>query len=149
MPQDVTGEAGCRQVVDAVSQLAVLVNSAGVAFKGNIETATLEDWRKTQAVIVEGTFLGCREAIHVLKATGGGSTVNLSSVAGIVGDAQSAACCASKGAVRLLTKSAAPHCGRAGYNTVEFGAPLLRRYGDGSGTHCGVEESRTGPRARR
>ena len=120
LPQDVTDEARWRQVVDAVvtgfGQLDILVNSAGIALKGNIETATLEDWRKTHAVNVEGTFLGCREAIRVMKAAGGGSIVNLSSVAGIVGDAQSTAYCASKGAVRLLTKSAALHCGRAGYN---------------------------------
>lgn len=120
LPQDVTDEARWRQVVDAVvatiGRLDILVNSAGIAFKGNIETATLDDWRKTHAVNVEGTFMGCREAIRVMKATGGGSIVNLSSVAGIIGDAQSAAYCASKGAVRLLTKSAALHCGRAGYN---------------------------------
>src|SRR5208282_925576 len=91
------------------------VNSAGVAIIGNIETATLEDLRKTNAVNVEGTFLGCREAVRVMKASGGGSIVNLSSVAGIIGDAQSAAYCASKGAVRLLTKSIAIHCARAGY----------------------------------
>ncbi len=118
--QDVTDEPRWRQVVDAVvatfGRLDILVNSAGIAFKGNIETATLEDWRKTQAVNVEGTFLGCREAIRVMKTMGGGSIVNLSSVAGIIGDAQSTAYCASKGAVRLLTKSAALHCGRAGYN---------------------------------
>lgn len=50
-----------------------------------------------------------------MKASGGGSIVNLSSAAGIIGDAQSAAYCASKGAVRLLTKSVALHCARAGY----------------------------------
>ena len=50
-----------------------------------------------------------------MKETGGGSIVNLSSVAGIIGDAQTIAYCASKGAVRLLTKSAALHCGRSGY----------------------------------
>ena len=50
-----------------------------------------------------------------MKDNGGGSIVNLSSVAGIVGDAQTVAYCASKGAVRLLTKSAALHCGRKGY----------------------------------
>jgi 3(or 17)beta-hydroxysteroid dehydrogenase len=120
LPQDVTDEARWRQVIDAVvekfGRLDILVNSAGIALKGNIETATLEDWRKTQAVNVEGTFIGCREAIRAMKQTGGGSIVNLSSVAGIIGDAQSAAYCASKGAVRLLTKSAALHCGRAGYN---------------------------------
>jgi NAD(P)-dependent dehydrogenase (short-subunit alcohol dehydrogenase family) len=119
LPQDVTDEARWRQVVDAVvaafGRLDILVNSAGVAFKGSIETATLEDWRRTQAVNVEGTFLGCREAVRAMKETGGGSIVNLSSVAGIIGDAQTIAYCASKGAVRLLTKSAALHCGRMGY----------------------------------
>jgi NAD(P)-dependent dehydrogenase (short-subunit alcohol dehydrogenase family) len=120
LAQDVTDEAQWREVVDAVvhafGRLDILVNSAGIAVKGNIETATLEEFRRTEAVNVEGTFLGCREAVRVMKAAGGGSIVNLSSVAGIIGDAQSAAYCASKGAVRLLTKSAALHCGRAGYN---------------------------------
>ena len=120
LAQDVTDEARWREVVDAVvaafGRLDILVNSAGIALKGNIETATLDDFRRTAAVNVDGTFLGCREAIRVMKGTGGGSIVNLSSVAGIIGDAQSAAYCASKGAVRLLTKSAALHCGRAGYN---------------------------------
>ncbi len=119
LPQDVTDEARWRQVVDiavaAFGRLDILVNSAGVGTKGNIETETLADWRKTQAVNVEGTFLGCREAVRVMKETGGGSIVNLSSVAGIIGDAQTIAYCASKGAVRLLTKSAALHCGRSGY----------------------------------
>ena len=120
LPQDVTDEARWRQIVDiavaAFGRIDILVNCAGIALKGNIETATLDDWRKTHAVNVEGTFLGCREGIRAMKETGGGSIVNLSSVAGVIGDAQSAAYCASKGAVRLLTKSAALHCGRAGYN---------------------------------
>ena len=119
LPQDVTDEARWRAVVDAViaafARLDILVNSAGIGTKGNVETATLADWRRTNAVNVEGTFLGCREAVRAMKETGGGSIVNLSSVAGIVGDAQTIAYCASKGAVRLLTKSAALHCGRAGY----------------------------------
>ena len=120
LAHDVANEARWREVVeaavDAFGRLDILVNSAGIALKGNIETATLDDWRKTQAVNVEGTFLGCREAIRAMKEKGGGSIVNLSSVAGVIGDAQSAAYCASKGAVRLLTKSAALHCARAGYN---------------------------------
>jgi NAD(P)-dependent dehydrogenase (short-subunit alcohol dehydrogenase family) len=119
LPQDVTDEARWRAVVDAVvasfGRLDILVNSAGVGVLGNIETTTLADWRKVNAVNAEGTFLGCREAVRAMKETGGGSIVNLSSVAGIIGDASSAAYCASKGAVRLLTKSAALHCARAGY----------------------------------
>ena len=118
--QDVTDEARWRAVVDAViaafERLDILVNSAGVAVLGNIETTTLEDWRKVNAINVEGTFLGCREAVRAMKETGGGSIVNLSSAAGIIGDPSSAAYCASKGAVRLLSKSAALHCARAGYN---------------------------------
>jgi 3(or 17)beta-hydroxysteroid dehydrogenase len=119
LTQDVTDEARWREVVDGVmaafGRLDVLVNSAGIGLKGNIETQTLDDFRRTHAVNVEGTFLGCREAIRVMKVTGG-SIVNLSSVAGVIGDPQTVAYCASKGAVRLLTKSAALHCGRAGYN---------------------------------
>ncbi len=116
--QDVTDEARWRAVVDAVvaafGRLDILVNSAGIGVLGNIETTTLADWRKVNAVNAEGVFLGCREAVRAMKETGG-SIVNLSSVAGIIGDASSLAYCASKGAVRLLTKSAALHCARAGY----------------------------------
>ena len=102
--QDVADEAGWRETVDAIvarfGRLDVLVNNAGIAINGNN---------------VEGVFLGCREAVRVMKQSDGGSIVNLSSAAGLVGDAQSAAYCASKGAVRLLTKSVALHCARAGY----------------------------------
>lgn len=118
LAHDVTNEARWREVVDEVvaafGRLDILVNSAGIAALGNIETTTLADFRKVNAVNAEGVFLGCREAVRVMKERGG-SIVNLSSVAGIVGDASSFAYCASKGAVRLMTKSAALHCARAGY----------------------------------
>jgi NAD(P)-dependent dehydrogenase (short-subunit alcohol dehydrogenase family) len=118
LAQDVTDEARWREVVDeTISRfggLDVLVNNAGIALIGNIEKATLEDWRRTQAVNSESVFLGCREAVRVMKGRGG-SIVNISSVAGLIGDAQSAAYCASKGAVRLLTKSVAIYCARKGY----------------------------------
>lgn len=117
LAQDVTDEARWRAVVDEVlaafGRLDILVNSAGVAILGNIETTTLEDWRRVNAINADGTFLGCREAVRAMKQNGG-SIVNLSSVAGIIGDGSSLAYCASKGAVRLLTKSAALHCARAG-----------------------------------
>lgn len=118
LAHDVTNEARWREVVDEVvaafGRLDILVNSAGIAALGNIETTTLADFRKVNAVNAEGVFLGCREAVRAMKERGG-SIVNLSSVAGIVGDASSLAYCASKGAVRLMTKSAALHCARAGY----------------------------------
>src|SRR5208283_1503222 len=66
LAQDVADEARWREVVDAVvaafGRLDILVNSAGIALKGNIETATLDEFRRTEAINVEGTFLGCREA---------------------------------------------------------------------------------------
>jgi NAD(P)-dependent dehydrogenase (short-subunit alcohol dehydrogenase family) len=118
LDQDVTDEARWREVIDAViarfGRLDALVNNAGIAIIGNIETTTLADWRKTQAINAESVFLGCREAVRAMKGQGG-SIVNISSVAGLIGDAQSAAYCASKGAVRLLTKSVALYCARKGY----------------------------------
>lgn len=118
-PLDVTDEAGWARVVgETVAELGrldVLVNSAGIGILGDIEQATVRDFRLMYAVNVEGTFLGCRAAIGAMKATGGGSIVNLSSVAGLVADPGLAGYCASKGAVRLLTKSVALHAARAGY----------------------------------
>lgn len=119
-PLDVTDEAGWERVIAATlaafGRLDVLVNSAGIAVWGNIERLSLADWRLQHAVNADGTFLGCRAAIGAMKATGGGSIINLSSVAGLIGVPDAAAYCSSKGAVRLLSKSVALHCARAGYN---------------------------------
>ncbi len=116
---DVTDEAGWTRVVDDtvadLGRLDILVNSAGIGILGDIEQQTLAHFRLQYAVNAEGTFLGCRAAIGAMKRTGGGSIVNVSSVAGLVGDPNLAGYCASKGAVRLLTKSVALHCARAGY----------------------------------
>ena len=117
---DVTDEAAWARVVAdtlaAYGKLDILVNAAGVAVWGDIERVTLAEWRFCNAVNSEGTFLGCQAAVRAMKTTGGGSIVNLSSVAGIVADADAPAYCASKGAVRLLTKSVALHAARKGYN---------------------------------
>ena len=119
-PLDVTDEAGWARVVEATvaafGRLDVLVNSAGIAVWGNSERLSLAEWRQQHAVNADGTFLGCRAAIGAMKTTGGGSIINLSSVAGLIGVADAAAYCSSKGAVRLLSKSVALHCARAGYN---------------------------------
>jgi 3(or 17)beta-hydroxysteroid dehydrogenase len=116
---DVTSEDQWIAVTDAVTaefgRIDVLVNSAGVALFNNVETTTLDDWRALMAVNLDGTFLGCKHAVRVMKERGGGSIVNMSSVAGLIGDGNLAAYSASKGGVRLLTKSVALHCARKGY----------------------------------
>ena len=96
-------------------RLDILVNSAGIGTMGDVEHTTVDDFRRMYAVNVEGTFLGCRAAIGAMKRTGGGSIINISSVAGLIGVPDLAGYCASKGAVRLLSKSIALHCARAGY----------------------------------
>jgi len=96
--------------------LDILVNNAGVGTGGSVEETTLDDWKRTHAVNAEGPFLGCKHGITLMKENGnGGSIVNISSVAGIIGAPQLAAYCASKAAVRMLTKSVALHCARKGY----------------------------------
>lgn len=117
---DVTSEESwidaIRQAVAAFGRLSILVNSAGTGRSTNVEETTLEDWRNVMAVNADGTFLGCKHGVLAMKQSGGGSIVNLSSVSGLVGGHNLAAYNASKGAVRLLTKSVALHCARRGYS---------------------------------
>jgi 3(or 17)beta-hydroxysteroid dehydrogenase len=118
---DVTREDDWIAVTDAVvrdhGRLDIAVNSAGVVLFKDIEATTLDEWRALMAVNLDGTFLGCKHAVRVMKdrGGGGGAIVNMSSVAGLIGAGNLAAYSASKGGVRLLTKSVALHCARKGY----------------------------------
>jgi NAD(P)-dependent dehydrogenase (short-subunit alcohol dehydrogenase family) len=112
---DVTSEASWIGVLAEVERvhgrLDGLVNAAGIAFLGTIEDTDYATWRRVLAVNLDGTFLGCKHAMPLLKR-GGGSIVNLSSISGIVGGHNLAAYNASKGGVRLLSKSVALHGAR-------------------------------------
>ena len=116
---DVTSEAEWIAVIDAVvaaqGGLDILVNNAGVGVLASIEDTSIEAFRFVHTVNTEGVFLGCKHAVRVMKARGGGSIINMSSVAGIAGAPEMAAYCSSKGAVRTLTKSVAMHCAKKGY----------------------------------
>lgn len=136
--QDVTSEGGWVEIiaatVKAFGSLGILVNNAGVAFPGTVEDTTLDAWRKLMAVNLDAVFLGTKHAIGAMKEKGG-SIINLSSIEGLVGDPNLAAYNASKGGVRLLTKSAALHCARSGYgvrvNSVHPGfiwTPMVEGY---------------------
>ncbi|MEI8299521.1 MAG: glucose 1-dehydrogenase [Pseudomonadota bacterium] len=116
--QDVTDEARWESlvadIIKRLNKLDILVNNAGIVGTGTAEDTTLDAWRKTQSVNLEAVFLGTRTAIRAMK-TAGGSIINISSIEGIVGDSMTAAYNASKGGVRLFTKSAALHCAQQGY----------------------------------
>ena len=117
--QDVTLEADWSAVFDVIrrdyGRLDVLVNNAGIAWAGSILDMTLADWQRQNAVNLDGVFLGTRFAIALMVETGGGTIVNLSSVAGLKGSAQLAGYSATKGGVRLFTKSVALECARNGW----------------------------------
>ena len=96
--------------VETFGGLDILVNNAGMMIMGNVVDTSLEDWRKVNAVNSDGVFLGCKHAIPAMAESGGGSIVNMSSVAAVSGQSFVAAYTASKGAVRSLTKSVAMYC---------------------------------------
>ncbi len=117
---DVTDEAGWQAVlaraVGHFGGLGVLVNNAGIGDAGTIEETDFATWKRVHAVDLDSVFLGCKYAIGHMVAAGGGSIVNISSVAGIIAGHNMAAYNSAKAGVRLLSKSVALHCARKGYN---------------------------------
>jgi 3(or 17)beta-hydroxysteroid dehydrogenase len=111
---DVVDEARWREVVaharERLGRLDVLVNNAGIVERADVEETTLEQWRRIQSVNAEGVFLGCKHALPAMRASGGGSIVNVSSLAALRGTPIYAAYSASKGAVAALTRTVALHC---------------------------------------
>jgi 3(or 17)beta-hydroxysteroid dehydrogenase len=113
---DVTSEenwqAAMAEIERRHGRLDGLVNNAGVGTPGDVEQTSFAEWRRVMAVNADGVFLGCKHAMPLLAKSKAGSIVNISSASGIVGGANLAAYNASKGAVRLLTKSVALHGAR-------------------------------------
>lgn len=120
--QDVTDESRwadvIRTTIDRFGRIDALINNAGVARSAPPEEETLENWRLIMRTNLESVFLGTKYAIRAMKAQNpkGGSIVNLSSNMGMVGGPNLGAYSASKGGVRLYTKSAALSCAKAGLN---------------------------------
>jgi 3(or 17)beta-hydroxysteroid dehydrogenase len=138
MHQDVTDEAAWPALVDAVMAhyggLHILVNNAGIVIPESVETETLDSWRKTQSVNLDAVFMGTKQAVIAMRESGG-SVINISSIEGLVGNPRIAAYNASKGGVKLLTKSAALYCAEQGYrvrvNSVHPGYILTDMVRDG------------------
>ena len=108
---DVTQEQQWQDViqatVDRYGKLDILVNNAGIFPMVRVEDTSVELWEQVMDINVTGVFLGTKHAIPAMRAAGGGSIINISSVAGLVGGSRAAAYSASKGAVRILTKGTA------------------------------------------
>ena len=107
---DVTSEDEWRRTHDDIARehgrLDGLVNAAGIVVLGTVEDLDLATWKQVLAINLDGTFLGCKYAMPLLRKNGG-AIVNLSSVSGLIGGHNLAAYNASKGGVSLLTKSVA------------------------------------------
>lgn len=115
---DVTSEADWESAVSTVMEefgaLDVLVSNAGIYNRAPVEETTLEEWERVMDVNSTGVFLGTKHAIPAMRRSGGGSIVNMSSVAGLVGSRTQTVYNASKASVRLLTKSTAVQYATAG-----------------------------------
>ena len=116
---DVSDEANWERVIERTvaefGGLHVLVNNAGIGTMPDVETETREAWDRLIAINQTGVWLGMKHAIPAMRESGGGSVVNVSSIFGAVGGfGGSIAYHASKGAVRLMTKSAALRYAREG-----------------------------------
>ena len=117
--QDVTQpeawDAVFARIRAAHGRLDVLVNNAGGGTYNDIESVSFQDWRRIMAINLDATFLGTQLAIKWMKTTGGGSIVNVSSIAAFIGSPNLAAYCAAKAGIQMLSKSAAVYCGQKGY----------------------------------
>ncbi len=117
---DVTSEedwtAAVASTVEHFGGLHIVVNGAGIEIMAKIADTSLADFHRVMAVNVDGVFLGIKQAMPAMRESGGGSIINISSIAGIRGYSRQIAYVASKGAVRLMTKAAAAEAAYYGYN---------------------------------
>ena len=100
--------AAVETAVSAYGKLDILVNNAGILIRGALEDTSEEDWDRIMAINAKGVFLGTKHAIPAMRRAGGGSIINISSEAGLVGNPYGvSAYGATKGAVRLFSKMTA------------------------------------------
>ena len=114
---DVTSEDDWRSVIARTlarfGRLDVLVNNAGIGLSGPVVDMSLTDWRRQVAVNLDGVFLGVKHSLPLMREGGGGSIINVSSIAGIKASPNASGYCATKGGVRMFTKSVALECAAA------------------------------------
>lgn len=146
IPLDVADEQQWQQVIAQIrsehGRLDILVNNAGLVILENPEECSLDTFRKQNSVMSEGVFLGCKYALALMNESGGGSIVNMSSIASHLGYPIFFAYSAAKGAVRAMSKAIAVHCHMNGYkirvNSLHPGAidtPMI----DQTSSELGIE----------
>jgi len=111
---DVANEGQWIELIESVTRkygaLHILVNNAGIVEPGNIESQTYDEYKRQMAVSADGTFLGCKYAVPAIARSGGGSIINMASIASKRGVHNVTAYCAAKGAVEALSRAVAVHC---------------------------------------
>jgi len=111
---DVANEDAWKSVIaetkSKFGRLDILVNNAGIAIAGPITEMSLADWRRQESINLDGVFLGVKHGLPLMRESGGGSIINISSLAGLKGSPNLAAYCATKGGVRLFSKAVAMEC---------------------------------------
>ncbi len=103
-------EALIAKVMEKYGKLDILVNNAGIVELNTPETITEDKYRLVMSIMADGCVFGCKHAIAAMKVSGGGSIINMSSVASIIGEPMVAAYAAAKGAIESYTRSVAVHC---------------------------------------
>lgn len=111
MKHDVSSEEEWQQVMKAIDkkfgEVDILINNAGIINRQGLEVITLEDFNFMHTINTQGTFLGMKSVTPIMKKSGGGSIINISSIFGLVGSEGAFAYHATKGAVKLMSKAAA------------------------------------------
>ena len=155
LPLDVSDDESWAQAINDLKKecgaLHVLVNNAGISLPASVEDADFAHWRKVQSVNADGVFLGCHHAIPLMRDSGGGAIVNVSSALGLRTNGMMPAYSASKAAVRMLTKSVALYCAEQGANircnTVYPGSvrtPMIEKLSRDSGDYEAAMARRIG-----
>jgi len=115
---DVTSETAWAEQIAQVQRrhgaLHILVNNAAICVAAPVLEMRFETWKRQLSINLDSVFLGTKAALPLMAASGGGSIVNISSVAGLKGVPGLSGYCASKGGVRLFTKAVALECAQAG-----------------------------------
>jgi NAD(P)-dependent dehydrogenase (short-subunit alcohol dehydrogenase family) len=149
---DVTREADLKALIDGVvarhGRLDILVNNAGYGIAGTVVSTSEADWDALMAVNVKGVFFGCKHAVPVMAAQGGGVIVNTASAVANVGITNRAAYVASKGAVAALTRAMAMdhvadgvriNCVAPGTIETPYFAEIFAKSDDAAALRAGLE----------